>query len=66
MTDGFRARLFLEHDQLVERIQKLVDFILTPGFDALPEIDRADLREQLQHMRAYQSVLSRRVSRQCR
>ena len=29
------------------------------------EIDRTDLKEQLKHMEAYCSVLSRRVSRQC-
>lgn len=52
MSD-FRARLFQEHSELNQRIAKLEQFILGPSFDALPDIDRADLREQLTHMKAY-------------
>ena len=64
MSD-FRSRLFDEYEQLQDRINKLTNFIVSDIYDTLPEIDRLDLKEQLKHMKAYCSVLSRRVSRQC-
>ncbi|MDR5730092.1 MAG: hypothetical protein RB191_21990 [Terriglobia bacterium] len=64
MSD-FRERLFLEYGELQRRLEALKAFILTDQFEALPEIERKDLREQLGHMREYNDVLSRRASRQC-
>lgn len=64
MSD-FRARLFAEYSELQQRIEKLKSFILGDQYDSLPEVDRTDLKEQLKHMESYESVLSRRVSRQC-
>lgn len=64
MSD-FVARLFKEHDELYQRIEKLKTFIVTEAFDKLPEVDRTDLKEQLRHMEGYFKVVSRRVSRQC-
>ncbi len=46
-------------------LEKLKEFILTDKFDALPEIERKDLKAQLGHMQGYHDVLSHRVSRQC-
>jgi len=64
MSD-FRARLFEEHSQLSQRIDRLKEFILSEKFDTLPEIDKSDLKRQLPHMEGYFSILSNRVSRQC-
>lgn len=64
MTD-FRARLSMEFSELTIRRDKLRHFILSDKYDELPEIDRKDLREQLEYMEGYLSVLNRRVSRQC-
>lgn len=64
MSD-FRARLFTERNELIEKIEKLKTFILGDLFEKLPEIDRKDLKEQLTAMEAYSTVLERRVSRQC-
>lgn len=64
MSD-YRARLFLEHGELYQNVEKLKAFILAPLFDKLPEVDRKDLKEQLTHMQGYFDVISRRVSRQC-
>lgn len=64
MSD-FRGRLFEEHTQLSQRIDKLKEFIISEKYDALSEIDRSDLKEQLAHMERYFGVISRRVSRQC-
>jgi hypothetical protein len=61
----FRARLFQERAELHQRIEKLEASIVHEEFDKLPDIDRADLREQLKHMRHYFTVLHRRASRQC-
>lgn len=57
--------MFTEYSELQRRVEKLKSFIGTQGFRDLPEIDRLDLSEQLQHMNGYLEVLSRRVSRQC-
>lgn len=64
MSD-FTARMFEEHGQLSTRIEKLKTFIISDKYDTLPEVDRADLKEQLKHMEGYFKVLSCRVSRQC-
>jgi hypothetical protein len=62
---NFRARLFQERTELHQRIEKLEAFIVHENFDRLPDIVRADLREQLKHMRSYFTVVDRRSSRQC-
>lgn len=68
----WQDRLIEEHEQLVERLDKLRAFIevdgegihnLTDEFRALPEDDQDDLLEQLQHMEGYEDVLSRRINR---
>lgn len=70
----WQDRIIEEHEQLVERLDKLKAFIeqgdgsptphaLRPEFMALPEDDQDDLLEQLQHMEAYEAVLARRTSR---
>lgn len=64
MSD-FRSRLFDEYGELQRKIDRLKEFIAGDTYDTLPAIDRTDLKEQLKHMEAYCSVLSRRVSRQC-
>ena len=63
--ETFRSRLFAEYGELQKRIEKLKNFVLNSDYDALHDIDRKDLKEQLGHMEAYCAVLSRRVSRQC-
>jgi hypothetical protein len=64
MSD-FRSRMLEEYSELQTRLEKLKEFILTDKFDALPEIERKDLKAQLGHMQGYHDVLSHRVSRQC-
>ncbi len=64
MTD-FRSRLLIELDELTGRLERLERFILSDDFEVIPEIERADLSEQLAHMQGYHQVLMRRASRQC-
>lgn len=54
-----------EFIELGQKIKKLKDFIVSKDYDALPEIERTALKEQLGHMEAYRSVLNCRVSRMC-
>lgn len=64
MSD-FRGELFEEHAQISQRIDKLKEFIISEKYDALSEIDRVDIKNQLVHMEKYFDVIHRRVSRQC-
>jgi hypothetical protein len=64
-VSDFRARLFVERNELYEKINKLKAFVLGSAFEDLPEIERRDLKLQLGHMEAYFEVLSNRVSRLC-
>lgn len=64
MSD-LRSRMFDEFNELQIRLEKLKKLILTDEFDALPEIERKDLKAQLGYMQSYHDVLSHRVSRQC-
>lgn len=65
MADDWRGRLFAEHSDLHRKVESLKKFILSEEYEKLLDIDRADLKEQLQHMESYHKVLMRRVSRQC-
>jgi hypothetical protein len=65
MDESVRSQLFEEYHQLRKRIDKLKAFLVGSKYDQLPEVDRKDLKEQLQHMEAHFKVLSCRVSRQC-
>lgn len=62
---NFRVRLFQERTELHQRIEKLKAFICGDEFASLPEIEQADLREQLAAMGCYFAVVDRRASRQC-
>lgn len=64
MSD-FRARLFEERTQLMQRVEKLKAFICSDKFEELDQIDQGDLREQLSHMQCYLDVIHRRASRLC-
>lgn len=64
MSD-FRKRLYEEHSQLLDRIEKLKSFILGELFESLPDIERKSLKNQLVHMEAYFDELNKRVSRLC-
>mgnify|MGYP006911573698 CR=1 FL=1 len=63
--DDYLVRLYSEHYQLHQKIDKLRTFVVSNKYDSLPDIDKSDLKEQLGYMESYFSVLSRRVSRHC-
>lgn len=64
-TNSFVARLYIEHDELAKKIQKLQSFIISPYCDDIPKIESEALKEQLKHMMEYFRVLTCRVSRTC-
>lgn len=63
--EDFRVRLQWERDELLERMDKLKNFMRSDKYKSLPKVDRDDLREQLGHMLPYLDVLNRRVARLC-
>lgn len=65
IDDAAKARLHTERAELQDRLEKLDAFILSDRFDALPNVDRSDLKDQATFMRGYLGVLNRRVSRLC-
>ena len=54
-----------EFTELTYKIKCLERYVYLKEFDDLPEIDKSDLKEQLEAMRSYYYVLMRRVSRMC-
>lgn len=62
-TNTFVGRLYVEHSDLRNRINKLQAFVLGDKFESLPQVDRAALKDQLGHMSDYFKVLGERVSR---
>ena len=61
--ETFLDRLEAEHTQLAEKVKKLDSFTRSGFFFRLGHEDQDDLTEQLRLMRAYESVLSRRLER---
>lgn len=56
-------RLAEEHQQLLERLGKLRDFLERDDFETLPNIDQALIRSQYHVMRAYAAILKERRAR---
>jgi hypothetical protein len=63
MSEGWKGRLGAEAYELRKRIEKLERFFVAPEFEELYPDARNDLREQLTHMKAYHTVLCRRLNR---
>lgn len=63
MTDTFLSRMQAEEQELTVKCNKLSDFIDSPNFPMIPDIEQTDLREQFEHMLDYRNVLLRRIAR---
>ena len=63
VADTFKDRLAIEHGELVERCNKLNEFIMTDKFETIvtDPNQRELLREQYDLMLRYQAVLSKRI-----
>lgn len=63
VADTFKDRLAIEHGELVERCNKLNEFIMTDKFETIvtDPIQRELLREQYDLMLRYQAILSKRI-----
>ena len=63
INQTFKDRLRIEHGELVERCNKLNEFIMTDKFETVvtDPIQRDLLREQYDLMLRYQPVLSKRI-----
>lgn len=60
---SFLPRMKVELEELKDKAMKLQSFIVSPGFDKIPQIERDDLQEQFIAMREYEEVLERRYKR---
>lgn len=62
-AETFLDRLIIEHEELVERCNKLNEFIMTDKFETIvtDPIQRELLREQYDLMLRYQAVLYKRI-----
>lgn len=60
---NYKIRLRDESAALKIKIEKLETFIVSKGFDELPNIEREDLKQQYEYMQKYNLVLTRRISR---
>lgn len=58
-----KDRMMTELTELCCRTISLERFMLTPAYEALPELEKHDLSMQLVHMDRYALVLGRRVAR---
>lgn len=63
VANTFKDRLAIEHGELVERCNKLNEFIMADKFETIvtDPIQRELLREQYDLMLRYQAVLSKRI-----
>lgn len=57
-----QLRVVAERQELTDRIDKLIAFTKTPIFDALDRAEQFRLVRQLDAMRAYEHILSERIS----
>ena len=62
-NDTFYMSVAAERAQLVERFNKLTDFLHGPDFRLLTVDDQRDLRNQHFHMEGYKGALDRRLAR---
>lgn len=61
----FADRLKMEEHKLSLLVDKLGNFIESPAFDTLPDVERLDLTNQFFHMKEYLEILTRRRIRLC-
>lgn len=59
----YQERVVAEHADLLERMDKLTDFIAGPIFKQLPEVDQYLLCSQYTAMSEYARILCKRISR---
>ncbi len=57
-----QLRVLEEHEELDERLRKLMNFMGNPQFNDLPDAEKDLLRQQSEHMQAYASVLHKRIN----
>ena len=60
-SDSFLDRLYIERNQLSERLTKLRSFTQTPWFDSFPKKSRDLMKKQEEAMSSYLTILSARI-----
>jgi hypothetical protein len=59
---AYQERVKQEYDELIERLEKLVDFMSTETFGTLSEAEQKLLGQQGYHMTQYALVLFERLN----
>lgn len=59
----FQERLKVEHEELVQRLTKLTEFIDTTTYYSLTTDEQTDLKIQHSYMTGYAGILARRLNR---
>ena len=57
-----QQRVVAERDELIDRLQKLMAFLASPTFDALPKEERHHLVQQQAAMSLYATILGSRIA----
>ena len=60
---SFKHGLLIELNELQVKVKELNKFIISKLYDNLPEIERKALKDQLENMQSYKTVLSGRITR---
>ena len=60
---SFLDRLYKEHEELEIKVVALKDFLDTLFYQTLYDIEKDDLKVQLQYMELYLAVLNKRINR---
>ena len=60
---SFLDRLYKEHEELEIKVVALKDFLDTLFYKTLYDIEKDDLKVQLQYMELYLAVLNKRINR---
>lgn len=58
---GYIQRVQKEHNELQGNITRLEEFMGTEQYQALPDLSRLDLMDQVHYMRSYRTVLKVRL-----
>ena len=61
--NDFEERLFIEKEELSEKISKLYSFIESEIYSTLEDIDRNLLIQQIEVMNRYLDILNHRITR---
>lgn len=61
VDSAYRVGVKEEYNALSANVTRLEEFFATEQYQALPDLSRLDLMDQLHYMRAYRTILKQRL-----